>query len=306
MSRVAISVDVDTTKTYHYTDPITFAVTVDCTAPVQDDILFRVVYIGDTYSDAYDQVLAEATVGPLAEGRQAFQLCTVPIDLTRIPIRRLFGLSSLMVVANCRDQEFFRLGYIVSVTYPGLSDEDLQDSEDRKPIDMGEEEEGEESVEVMADEELEEEDGAEEAGVAEEEEEEAEDGEEVDEEEGEGESDEEGVDASEEGESVADGSEEECSEATEEESSLSERSKQIQSALTSAFSHREPIPLETPIKADEEGFEYRGQKLEKAKIELLLMDKPIGHVREIEWGGDKENGLVESSSEDDGVKRVRE
>lgn len=274
MSKVElISVETDTKKVYKVSDNFVFTFTLNCTDDIPDDIEFEIVYFGDAYSDQHDQKIGFNAVGPLQKGKQFFQLESTPIDLTKIPIKTLFGLTTILIVAKYRGQQFLRVGYVVNVSYPGIRAEELVDSDDI-PIGQNLEEDGEEDLEIMDDDEIDEDN-------------------EDDEEEDDSEDNEDDSEDNEEEEDLID-----------DEEALNEEELHIhggiQDVLASCFkpnSNCAPIPLETPISNDKDDFEYKEKQLKKSCIEMSLHESPIIHVFEIDWDDNQndDDNVVESS-----------
>ncbi|KAI5152023.1 histone chaperone ASF1 [Enteropsectra breve] len=280
MSKVdLVSVKVDTDKKYKPTDSINFLVTLKVHEDIDEDLEFEVSYFGDAYSEYHDQKIGAALVGPLKAGEQFFNIETSPIDLTKIPIKSLFGVTTVLLSGKYKNEQFIRIGYIANVNYPNINIEELADSSDKAIDEMnGEEEEGsieEEEVEVAEDEELsddEAENEQEEEDIVEGEENEEENAE--DDEEGDDESDEEPHNAS---------------------------LLETLSNILAGKNKSEPTPLETPVTYDKDEFEYKGHTFNKNEIEIEILEKPIIHCYEISWGAALENNedeeIVESSDE---------
>lgn len=279
-----VSVETDTKKVYKVADNFVFTLTLDVLVPIAEDIVFEVSYFGNAYSDQHDQRIGYNVLGPLEPGKQYFQLETSPIDLTKIPIKTLFGLTTILVVGKYLDQQFIRIGYVVNVQYPGVSPDQLLDSDDQ-PMDEFDGEEAstandEEEVSVMNDDELDDEEDGDEEGDGDEE---ADDDEEDD-------GDDEDLVAEDDGENE-DGT---C------------HHSGLEDVLTKALLPKipqKPIPLETSIVAGKDEFEYRGIHMKQSKIEMVLLEKPIIHVYTINWKSESdkkdEQEVVESSEEND-------
>ena len=80
--------------------------------------------------------------------------------------------------------------------------------------------------------------------------------------------------------------------------SQSEEDLDIVGSLLSKH-RKEPIPLKTPIKSGVDAFEYKGFPMLQSKIEMVLLEKPIIHVYEIDWNSNVKDNVVESSEEQD-------
>ncbi|KAI4292625.1 histone chaperone ASF1 [Pancytospora philotis] len=282
-----VSVKTDATKCYRPDDKFVFTVVLNALEKIEEDVQFDVIYFGDAYSDHYDQKIASVVIGPIEAGMQSVDIETSPIDFSKIPIKILFGLSSILIAVKYAGQQFMRVGYVVDVTYPGVNPDALRDSDD-KPLEAqaeagSAEGEEDETVEIMDDEELsdEEDDGEEEGDL-------------VDEDEAEGSLESYAEDGEEDGELE----EEELSDDGED-----HPVNQLEEILTASLmnkSKREPIPLETPIVPGKDEFEYRGIAMKQSCIEMSLLDKPFTHVFDIAWEKKgKGDDLVESSDEND-------
>jgi histone chaperone ASF1 len=63
-----------------FTDPIVLEVQYECLSSLQEDLEWRVTYVGSAESDAYDQVLDSALVGPIQPGAFKFRMEAPPPD----------------------------------------------------------------------------------------------------------------------------------------------------------------------------------------------------------------------------------
>jgi len=59
-----------------FVNPFQFEITFECTQQLQEDLEWRVVYVGNHEDNAYDQVLEELSVGPVPVGINRFVLQT--------------------------------------------------------------------------------------------------------------------------------------------------------------------------------------------------------------------------------------
>lgn len=295
MSRLElVKVETDTTKIYNPKDKFVFKLTFNNQELLEDDVEFEVLYFGDAYSDNHDQKLCHNVIGPLEAGKLCFELETSPIDLTKIPIKTLFGLTTILIVGKFKGEQFIRIGYVVDVRYPGIAAEKLIDNDDSgyeeeeeiegeedncDECEQGDDEEvdegyDDEEIELMDDDELDEEEGDDQEDN-EDAQNEVEEGDEIDEDEGDDQEDDE------------------------------EAAVQLEDALAESLmpgSKRKAIPLETSIVSGKDEFEYKGFTLKQSSIELTLLDKPIIHVFEIDWGTTaniNQDEFVGSSEEDE-------
>jgi hypothetical protein len=57
-----------------FTDPIVLEVQYECLSSLQDDLEWRINYVGSAESDQYDQILDSALVGPVQQGSFKFRM----------------------------------------------------------------------------------------------------------------------------------------------------------------------------------------------------------------------------------------
>lgn len=306
MSKIElISVETDTKKVYKPSDNFVFTLTLNCQEQIDDDVEFEITYFGDAYSEDHDQKIGYNVVGPLQAGKQFFNLETSAVDLTKIPIKTLFGVTTILITGKYKNQQFIRIGYVVNVGYPGIAAEKFIDA-DEQPIveDIDEEEEDD-------DEEIEEEDDDEELEVMDDDEidEEVEEDDEENDEEGDGEEGEDDEAAEEDDDEEGDDNKE-CDG---EEDADNPREKLLDGIL-GCFNQaaRKHIPLETPIIAGKDDFEYKGMELKQSKIEMTLHESPIIHVYEIEWDGaaekvpEEDHASSSENADNSSAKRKKE
>ncbi|OQS53994.1 ASF1 [Ecytonucleospora hepatopenaei] len=138
-------IEFDTTKVYKYNDILDFKIKLKAHEEIKDDILVKIVYFG-TYGTVEDeQVLGSAVVGPFTEGEFEVDVTSeTGIALHKIPIKSLFGLSTVMLSFSLNGYELVRYAFIVNVEYPGIKQENLVCEEAAE--DLNEEESEEESV----------------------------------------------------------------------------------------------------------------------------------------------------------------
>lgn len=57
-----------------FTDPIVLEVQYECLCSLQEDLEWRVNYVGSAESEGYDQILDSALVGPVQPGHFKFRM----------------------------------------------------------------------------------------------------------------------------------------------------------------------------------------------------------------------------------------
>ena len=112
-----------------FTNPFQFEVTFECLQPLQDDLEWKVTYVGCAESEEHDQVLEEVLVGPVPMGVNKFVLQAPPADHTKIPQEDLLGVTVVLLTCSYKDKEFVRVGYYVSNTSTEVTEGEMQEGE---------------------------------------------------------------------------------------------------------------------------------------------------------------------------------
>ncbi|KAJ8601044.1 hypothetical protein CTAYLR_004492 [Chrysophaeum taylorii] len=94
-----------------FSNPLSFEITFECEAALEDDLEWRVIYVGSAENSSYDQVLVEVLVGPVPKGTNKFVLHSDAPDPALIP--EIVGITVVLLVCSYRRQEFVRIGYYV-------------------------------------------------------------------------------------------------------------------------------------------------------------------------------------------------
>jgi len=113
-----------------FTDPLKFAVRYECLQDLQDDLEWKVTYVGSAESDSYDQELESVLVGPVVVGTYEFAMEASAPDPSKIPPEDIVGITVVLVTCSYRSQEFIRVGYYVRVEY---EDEPLRENPPEVP-----------------------------------------------------------------------------------------------------------------------------------------------------------------------------
>ncbi|KAM0671473.1 histone chaperone [Ordospora colligata] len=128
-------------------DPLTFKIQLACAEEIKSGVEFTVLYNMDVHSDKNDQVLSEIEVAPIPKGKVEFTIEADAPNVDLIPLNKLFGLTSILIVGKYKGQQFVRIGYIVDVSYPGIPSSLLENNE-----------QGDDSEEITEEEDVDEED----------------------------------------------------------------------------------------------------------------------------------------------------
>ncbi|CAD8139570.1 unnamed protein product [Paramecium octaurelia] len=101
-----------------FNTPIQMQITFDVMRQLDEEIEWKLIYIGSPNSDKYDQVLEQFSMPPLQQGTMQFTLMSSGPNFELIPSKDdLFGASAIILSVKYRKQEFFRVGYYVYNTY---------------------------------------------------------------------------------------------------------------------------------------------------------------------------------------------
>ncbi|KAI9093454.1 histone chaperone ASF1B-like protein [Phlyctochytrium arcticum] len=108
-----------------FADPFQIEITFEVIAELQEDLEFKVVYVGSAESEQHDQTLESVMVGPVPVGTSKFLLEAPAPDPSRIPSADVVGVTVILLMCSYRDREFVRVGYYVNNDYtdPQLKEE---------------------------------------------------------------------------------------------------------------------------------------------------------------------------------------
>lgn len=98
-------------------NPFQFEITFECVEDLEEDLEWRIIYVGSAESEEYDQVLDTVYVGPVPEGRHMFVFQADAPDPTKIPVGDVVGVTVLLLTCSYRGQEFIRVGYYINNDY---------------------------------------------------------------------------------------------------------------------------------------------------------------------------------------------
>ncbi|KAI9490316.1 histone chaperone [Zychaea mexicana] len=99
------------------TSPLQFEITFECNAELQDDLEWRMIYVGSAESQEYDQVLDSIMVGPVPVGVNKFVFSAGPPNLDLLPQKDLLEVTVVLLSCLYHDKEFVRVGYYVNNEY---------------------------------------------------------------------------------------------------------------------------------------------------------------------------------------------
>jgi len=100
-----------------FCNPFQFEITFECVEDLQEDLEWKIIYVGSAESEDYDQTLDTVYVGPVPEGKHMFVFQADPPDQKRIPVSDAVGVTVVLLTCGYRGQEFVRVGYYVNNSY---------------------------------------------------------------------------------------------------------------------------------------------------------------------------------------------
>ncbi|KAF0700930.1 Aste57867_8578 [Aphanomyces stellatus] len=100
-----------------FTNPFQFEVTFECAHPLDDDLEWKITYVGSAEDESRDQVLEEVLVGPVPVGTNKFVFQSEPPDSSAIPEEDKVGVTVVLVTCSYKSREFVRVGYYVNNDY---------------------------------------------------------------------------------------------------------------------------------------------------------------------------------------------
>jgi len=100
-----------------FCNPFQFEITFECIEDLQEDLEWKIIYVGSAESEAHDQVLDTVYVGPVPEGRHMFVFQANSPDPVKIPVADAVGVTVVLLTCSYRSQEFIRVGYYVNNEY---------------------------------------------------------------------------------------------------------------------------------------------------------------------------------------------
>lgn len=111
--------------------PFRFEIEYECLSPLNDDLEWKMLYVGSAESDKYDQVLDSALVGPVLPGNFRFVFEANAPDPSKIPSDDMTGVTVVLLTCSYKEKEFVRVGYYVNVDY---QDEALKENPPEVPL----------------------------------------------------------------------------------------------------------------------------------------------------------------------------
>ena len=85
--------------------------------PLEEDLEWKVLYVGSAEDTTHDQVLDEILLSPIPVGINTFILQADAPDISQIPNEDILGVTVVLVTCSYREKEFVRVGYYVNNEY---------------------------------------------------------------------------------------------------------------------------------------------------------------------------------------------
>lgn len=98
-----------------FASPFQFEITFECLQELDDDLEWKMLYVGKAADSTQDLVLDEILVGPVPVGINKFVLQADAPDPNQL--EELLGVTVVLVTCSYRDREFVRVGYYVNNEY---------------------------------------------------------------------------------------------------------------------------------------------------------------------------------------------
>jgi len=89
-----------------FLNPFQFEITFECLEDLQEDLEWRIIYVGSAESEAFDQVLDTVYVGPVPQGRHMFVFQADPPDPAKIPVADVIGVTVVLLTCSYRYNNF--------------------------------------------------------------------------------------------------------------------------------------------------------------------------------------------------------
>lgn len=111
--------------------PFQFEITFECIEDLNEDLEWKIIYVGSAESEEFDQTLDSVVVGPIVAGRHMFVFEADPPDPRKIPREDAIGVTVVLLTCSYRTQEFVRVGYYVNIEYadPELKENQPQETD---------------------------------------------------------------------------------------------------------------------------------------------------------------------------------
>ena len=107
-----------------FRNPFQFEITFECLQDLDDDLEWKIIYVGSAESSDKDQCLDEILVGPVPVGVNKFVLQANAPDVSLLGEDNILGVTVVLITCSYKEQEFVRIGYYVNNEYSCDDDDD--------------------------------------------------------------------------------------------------------------------------------------------------------------------------------------
>lgn len=114
-----------------FLEPFQFDISYECLAPLEDDLEWKIIYVGCAEDDKYDQVLDSVLVGPVERGAYRFVFQADAPDASKLPLSEVLGVTVVLLTCSYNSQEFIRVGYYINNEY---DTQELREEPPREPL----------------------------------------------------------------------------------------------------------------------------------------------------------------------------
>merc|ERR1711935_349983 len=101
---------------------------------LQEDLDWKIIYVGSANSNEHDQELDEMSTGPIPVGTHEFVLEASGPNPALIPAQEVVGVTVVLITCSYREQEFVRIGYYINNEY--VTEEMKENPPDMPQIDQ--------------------------------------------------------------------------------------------------------------------------------------------------------------------------
>lgn len=118
-----------------FLDPFRLEITFEASQELEEDLEWRLTYVGSADSEMHDQQLDSVLVGPVPVGVNRFLFEAPAPDASRIPPQDLLGVTVVLLECLYKDNTFVRVGYYVSNEDPDDPKSNQTSDKDGKQMD---------------------------------------------------------------------------------------------------------------------------------------------------------------------------
>lgn len=107
----------------NFLNPFQFEITFECLQELEEDLEWKVTYVGSATDYQKDQILDEILVGPVPVGTNKFVLQADPPDPSNL--EEILGVTVVLVTCSYKERQFVQVGYYLNNEYTGEYDPEV-------------------------------------------------------------------------------------------------------------------------------------------------------------------------------------